>query len=579
MHRIQRFLLWVLAVSSLVAIAAVVAGLSFRAAIGTPAVEFRANAVYAPNGVVTTSQPLASQAGLAVLQRGGNAVDAAVTAAAVLSVVEPYMTGIGGDMFAMVWLENEQRLVGINGSGYAGALMTAERIGERGKVPDEGAQSVTLPGALSGWAQLLEAHGTLSLAEALAPAIALAEHGFPVSKTTAAEWALFAGRINWDAGARATFLIDGSRTPAAGERFRNLDYAQTLKQIATQGPQLLYGGALGQRIASHLQQAGGFLTEADFAGYSAEWVQPMSVSFQGYRLWELPPNGQGIAALEMLKILEPFDLAAMQHNSAAYLHHLIEAKKLAYADLEHFVGDPAFMQVSPQQLLSDPVIAKRRALIEPSRALARATEEPSLTTSDTTYLSAADKDGNMVSLINSLAGPFGAGIVVPGTGFALQNRGVGLSMQPGRANSVAPGRRPFHTIIPGFVTKADEQGKQQAWLSYGIVGGPQQPQAHVQVLLNMLLFGMDVQQAIDAPRFRHWDDNQVSFEAAIPSATVEQLYNMGHAPQDPVMATAHRVFHGNHPALIFGGGQGVQKAQHGYVAGSDSRRDGVAAAH
>ncbi|OBP14883.1 gamma-glutamyltransferase [Rheinheimera sp. SA_1] len=579
MNGLKRFLLWALAIITLVALSAIVAGFSFRAGLGTPTTQFQEKAVYAPNGVVTTSQPLASQAGLTVLQRGGNAVDAAVTAAAVLTVVEPYMTGIGGDMFAMVWLEKEQRLVGINGSGHAGALMTFDKMAERRRVPDEGPESITLPGALSGWAKLLEAHGTLTLAQALAPAIELAEKGFPVSKATAIEWALFESKINWDKGSRATFLIDGSRTPAAGEWFYNPDYANTLKLIAANGPQVLYGGELGEKIAARVQELGGFLMQSDFANYSAEWVEPMSVSFKGYQLWELPPNGQGIAALEMLKILEPYDLVAMKHNSAEYLHHLIEAKKLAYADLEHFVGDPAFMQVKPEQLLSDEVVAKRRAFIDADKAMKRADPEPSLTTSDTTYLSVADKDGNMVSFINSLAGPFGSGIVVPGTGFALQNRGVGLSVQPGRANTVAPGRKPFHTIIPGFVTKADAQGKQQPWLSFGIVGGPQQPQAHVQMLLNMVLFDMDIQEAIDAPRFRHWEDNNVSFEQAIPQSTVDKLYTMGHAPQNPVMATAQGFFHGNNPGLVFGGGQGVMKSEKGYVAGSDSRRDGVAAAH
>ena len=579
MNGIKRFLLWTLAVITLVALSAIVAGFSFRAGLGSPSEPFLAKAVYAPNGVVATSQPLASQAGLTVLKNGGNAIDAAVTAAAVLSVVEPYMTGIGGDMFAMLWLEKEQRLVGINGSGHAGALMTLDKMAERRRVPDEGPESITLPGALSGWAKLLDTHGTISLAQALAPAIELAEKGFLVSDTTAAEWGLFESKVNWDQGSRATFLIDGARTPKAGEWFTNPDYANTLKLIAEQGPQVMYGGALGQKISARVQELGGFLTQDDFANYSAEWVEPLSVSFKEYRLWELPPNGQGIAALEMLKILEPFDLAKMKHNSADYLHHLIEAKKLAYADLEHFVGDPEFMQITPQQLLSEQVIAKRRAKMNANKAMERADPEPSLTTSETTYLSVADSQGNMVSFINSLAGSFGSGITVPGTGFALQNRGVGLSVQPERANTVAPGRRPFHTIIPGFVTRANAEGKQQPWLSYGIVGGPQQPQAHVQVLLNMVLFGMDVQQAIDASRFRHWEENKVSFEQGIAQDTVDELFSRGHAPQNPVMATAQTVFLGNSRGLIFGGGQAVMKLDKGYVAGSDSRRDGVAAAH
>ncbi|MBU1311469.1 MAG: gamma-glutamyltransferase [Gammaproteobacteria bacterium] len=579
MYGIIRFLKWAFAVIAVIGIASLVAGLSFRSGLGTPITEFKEKAVYAPNGVVATSQPLASQAGLAVLQNGGNAVDAAVTAAAVLSVVEPYMTGIGGDMFAMVWLESEQRLIGINGSGHAGALMTLDKLAGRNRVPDEGAQSITLPGALSGWAMLLQTHGTISLAQALAPAIALAENGFPISKTTAQEWGLFESKINYDKGARSTFLMDGARTPLAGEWFVNPDYANTLKLIAAEGPKVLYGGELGEKIAARVQELGGFLTQSDFANYQAQWVEPMSVSYKAHRLWELPPNGQGIAALEMLKMLEPYDLKAMQHNSASYLHHLIEAKKLAYADLEHFVGDPEFMQIQAEQLLDDAVIAKRRALIKPEQAMQQAEPEASLTTSDTTYLSVADKDGNMVSFINSIAGPFGAGVVVPGTGFALQNRGVGLSLQPDRANTVAPGRKPFHTIIPGFVTKADAQGKQQPWLSFGIVGGPQQPQAHVQMLLNMVEFGMDVQEAIDAPRFRHWQGNSVSFEQGIPQSTVDELYSLGHAPQNPVMATVQGFFHGNNPGLVFGGGQAVMKTSKGYVAGSDSRRDGVAAAH
>jgi gamma-glutamyltranspeptidase/glutathione hydrolase len=579
MRRIKRFVLWALGVITVLALTAGAVGYSFRAGLGEMPDNYQAKAVYAPNGVVTTSQPLASQAGLAVLQRGGNAIDAAVTAAAVLSVVEPYMTGIGGDMFAMVWLEQEQRLVGINGSGYAGALMTLDKLADRARVPDEGARSITLPGALSGWATLLEAHGTISLAEALAPAIALAEQGFPVSATTAEEWALFKSKLSGDAGARATFLMDDGRTPAVGEWFRNPDYASTLKMIAGQGAQAMYGGELGERIADRVQALGGYLTAEDFARYSAQWVEPLSVDYQGYRLWELPPNGQGIAALEMLKILEPFDLRSMQHNSVEYLHLLIEAKKLAYADLEHFVGDPEFMQVSPAQLLSEQAIARRRALIDRNEAMEHADPEPSLTTSETTYLSVADSKGNMVSLINSLAGSFGSGVVVPGTGFALQNRGVGLSVQPGRANTVAPGRQPFHTIIPGFVTKEDALGQQRPWLSFGIVGGPQQPQAHVQVLLNMVVFGMDVQQALDAPRFRHWERNSVSFEQGIPQETVDRLRSMGHAPQNALLATAQSFFLGNSRGLIFGGGQAVMKANRGYVAGSDSRRDGAAAAH
>lgn len=575
----KRFLLWTLAAVVIAVVAAIAAGFSFRAVLGPPIHETPPRAVYAPHGVVATSQPLASQAGLAVLQRGGNAVDAAVTAAAVLNVVEPYMTGIGGDLFAILWAAEEERLVGLNGSGRSGSLMTREAFQDIQRMPGDGPRTITVPGALSGWAALLERYGTITLAEALAPAIALAEEGFPVGDVTAAEWSIFEGFLQKDPGAQATFLFDGERTPAVGEWYANPEFAATLRTLAEEGPEVLYGGELGQRIAEHVQELGGYLTVEDFRQHEAEWVEPLSVPYKDYRLWELPPNGQGIAALEMLRILEPFDLAAMEHNTAEYLHHLIEAKKLAYADLEHFVGDPDFMTVTPEQLLSDEIIARRRAKIDPDRALRNADPEASLGQSETTYLTAADEAGNMISFINSLAGGFGSGVVVPGTGFALQNRGVGLSYREGRANTIGPRRRPFHTIIPGFVTKTAADGSQEPWLSFGIVGGPQQPQAHVQVLLNMLLFDMDVQQALDAPRFRHWRGNQVSFESAIPEEVVEELREMGHAPQNPLGQTAQAIFLGPNPGLVFGGGQAIQRLPRGYVAGSDSRRDGLAAAH
>ncbi len=573
----RRLLAWTGSLLLATVILATAAGLTFRVALGPAVHDSAPDAVYAPKGVVATSQPLASQAGLQVLQRGGNAVDAAVTAAAVLNVVEPYMTGLGGDMFAILWSEREQRLVGINGSGRAGSLMTREALG--GSVRERGAKSITVPGALAGWAALLESYGTLTLAEALSPAVALAGEGFPVSKTTASEWALFVDLLDSDPGARDAYLIDGERAPRAGEWFSNLDLAKTMQAIADEGPGLLYGGALGRTIAEHVQELGGFLTSEDFAGHRSEWVEPLSVPFREYRLWELPPNGQGIAALEMLRLLEPYDLASMGHNSATYLHHLIEAKKLAYADLEHFVGDPDSMAIEPERLLADDFIARRRTLLNPERALRHAAPDRSLTESETTYLAAADEEGNMISFINSLASPFGSGVVVPGTGFALQNRAAGFSIEEGRANTVGPGRRPFHTIIPGFVTKTGADGKQEPWLAFGIVGGHQQPQAQVQVLLNLLLFDMDVQQALDAPRFRHWRANSVTFETSIPESTIAELRSMGHRTQDPLMEVGSIILVGENMGLIYGGGQAVMRNDRGYIAGSDSRRDGLAAAH
>ncbi len=524
--------------------------------------------VYAPNGVVASSQPLATGAGLAVLQSGGNAIDAAVTTAAMLNVVEPMMTGIGGDMFAIVWLADEQRMVGLNASGRAGALMTREELVARGheNMPRSGAETITVPGALAGWQTLLDEHGTITLADALEPAIRMAEHGFPASPVIVDFWEGAEEMLARDEGARATFLMDGKRAPRPGEWFSNPDFARTLRLIAKGGPDVLYGGELGEAIVARVSELGGFLTLEDLRSHSVDWVEPISVPYRGYRLHELPPNGQGIAALEILRLLEPFDLKAMGHNSVAYLHHLIEAKKLAYADLEYFVGDPGSMKVSPDDLLNDAFIDARRARLNPERAIERADPGTAITASETTYFTVADRHGNMVSFINSIASAFGSGVVVPGTGFALQNRGVGFSLEAGRANAVAPGRRPFHTIIPAFVTKTAADGREEPWLSYGVMGGYMQPQGHVQVLLNLVDFGMDLQQALDAARFNHLDGNRVAIEPVVPLEVRRQLEAMGHVLADP-------------EGVFFGGAQAIMRLARGWAAASEPRMDGMAAGH
>lgn len=524
--------------------------------------------VYAPNGVVASSQPLATGAGLAVLQRGGNAIDAAVTTAAMLNVVEPMMTGIGGDMFAIVWLADEQRMVGLNASGRGGALMTREELVGRGheSMPRSGAETITVPGALAGWQMLLDEYGTISLADALEPAIQMAEQGFPASPVIVDFWEGAQEMLRQDDGARSTFLIDGERAPRPGEWFSNPDFARTLRLIAEGGPDVLYRGELGEAIVARVAKLGGFLTMDDLRSHRADWVEPISVPYRGYRLHELPPNGQGIAALEILRLLEPFDLKAMGHNSVAYLHHLIEAKKLAYADLEHFVGDPSNMDVSPDDLLSDDFIEARRALLDPDRAIERADPGAAITASETTYFTVADRHGNMVSFINSIASAFGSGVVVPGTGFALQNRGVGFSLEAGRANAVAPGRRPFHTIIPAFVTKTTADGREEPWMSYGVMGGAMQPQGHVQVLINLVDFGMDLQHALDAARFNHLAGNRVAIEPVIPIEVRRQLEAMGHVLADP-------------DGVFFGGGQAIMRLVRGWAAASEPRMDGMAAGH
>ena len=529
--------------------------------------------LYAPHGVAATSQPLATEAALGVLQRGGNAIDAAVTAAAVLSVVEPMMTGIGGDLFAIVWSAKEKRLVALNASGRAGALMVRDTFIARGRkeVVGRSAESITVPGALAGWQALLSRYGTIPLARALQPAIRYADEGYPVTPVISKDWEGAARVLERDEGARATFLVaDGAsrRAPRAGDWFRNPDYARTLRTIASGGPRVFYEGPLGERIVSRVRALGGFLTMDDLRKNQPTWETPISVDFKGYRVWELPPNNQGIATLEMLRMLEPYDLPALGHNSAAYLHLLIEAKKLAYADLARYVGDADHLTVPPSYLLSDKFIAERRSHIDRTHAAKQVDPGPALTSSETIYLTVADSAGNMVSFINSLFDEFGSGIVVPGTGFALQDRGAGFTLEPGLPNTVAPGKRPFHTLIPGFVTKPaanpqpDGRGD-TPWMSFGLMGGAMQAQGHVQFLLNMLVFGMDVQQAMDAARFRHLDGLRVALEAPVTDSVRAALTALGH---DIVVMRGQP----------FGGSQAIIRLPRGYMAGSDPRKDGYA---
>lgn len=520
--------------------------------------------VYAPHGVIATSQPLASAAGLTVMREGGNAIDAAVTAAAVLNLVEPHMTGIGGDMFALVWSAEEGRLVGLNASGRSGSLMTRNALRERGhaSVPIAGAEPITVPGALSGWTALLDRFGTISLARALEPAIRLAREGFPVSPIIARQWATETEKLRADEGARVTFLIDGTRAPGPGEWFRNPDFAATLGLIAQHGPGELYGGDLGRAIVERVRELGGFLTLEDLEAHRPVWVTPLSVDFRGARVWELPPNGQGIAALEMLRLLEPYDLDSLGHNTTAYLHHLIEAKKIAFADLARWVGDPSEMPAAPEALLDDRFVRERRGLIDSESAAERVEPGEAFTASETIYLSVADESGNMVSFINSIYWEFGSGIVVPGTGFALQNRGAGFTMEAGLPNTVGPNKLPFHTIIPGFVTRPSPDGEEPL-LAFGVMGGSMQPQGHVQLLANLLVFDMDLQEAIDAPRFRHLDGRRVALEGPIPDHVRAELAALGHVivPES---------------AVSFGGAQAVLRLERGWAAGSDPRKDGLA---
>ena len=517
--------------------------------------------MYAPNGAVATSQSLATTAALKVLQDGGNAIDAAVTAAAMLNVTEPHMTGMGGDMFAILWSATEKHLIGLDASGKSGSKIDFEalRADDPEQVPSRGARAVTVPGALSGWKALMEKYGSMTLADALAPAILVAESGFPVSPIVARDWAEQVELLAADPGARSTFLVDGA-APKAGDWFRNPDLSSTLQRIADDGPETFYGGALGQAFIDGLDELGGFLTIEDLRNHSFRWVEPLSVDYRGYTLHELPPAGQGVAALQILKMLESKDVGSLKHNSADYLHTLIEAKKLAYADIARYVADPDHMDVQPASLLDSDYLAERASLIDSGRAADHPDPGHLATSSETIYLTVADRHGNMISFINSIYGSFGSRVVVPGTGVALQNRGAGFTMEEGHPNQIAPNKRPFHTIIPAFVTKDGAP-----WLSFGVMGGPMQPQGHVQVLLNIVEFGMDPQEAIDAPRFQHFAGTEVAIENLDEEAAT-QLTAMGHTLLDA-------------GPVAFGGGQAILKLERGWAAGSDPRKDGMAAGH
>ena len=528
--------------------------------------------VYAPNGVAATSQPLATSAAVEVLEHGGNAIDAAVTAAAVLAVVEPMMTGPGGDMFALIWSAKDKKLVALNASGRAGSLMTREELVKRGRtrMPTSGVETVTVPGAVAGWDALLKKYGTITLEKAVQPAIGYAENGFVVTPVISGDWAGATRRLQSDPGATATFM-PGGHTPKAGDWFRNPDMANSLRLIGKEGPSAIYGGELGQKIVARVKELGGFITLEDLKRNEPTWVTPISTTFKGYRIWELPPNNQGIATLEMLRILDTYDLKAMGVNSAPYLHHLIEAKKLAYADLARYDGDADHLTLSPAQILSDPFIGERRSHIDEHKAQAHVEPGPGRVSSETVYLTVADKDGNMVSFINSLFDEFGCGVVVPGTGFALHDRGAGFTMEPNLPNTVAPGKRPFHTLIPGFVTKpgpnaAPDGTGDEPWMSFGLMGGAMQAQGHAQFLINLLVFGMDLQEAMDQGRFRHMDGLRVLVEPAISDSVIAQLKALGH---DVSIARPSQ----------FGGSQAIIKLAHGYAAASDPRKDGHAAGY
>ena len=475
-------------------------------------------------GVVATSQPLAANAGLDILKKGGNAIDAAVATAAVLTLVEPNSTSLGGDAFIMIYIAAEDKLVGINASGRSPYTMTLDALNERLDKHDmnsiRGIYSVSVPGAVDGWFEVLEKYGTMTMAEVLEPAIYYAENGFAVSPIIAGAWRGL--ERNQEPSTRAALLIDGERAPRAGDVFRNPDLAHSFRLLAEHGRDAFYKGPIAEAIVAYSDSHDGFLTMKDFADHTSTWVEPIFADYGDYRLYELPPNGQGIAALEMIKILGNVDLGAMGHNSAEYLHHIIEAKKLAYADIAKWNSDPEFSDLPIEEMISTEYARQQFERIDPNRAMRRP-ESGINGNGDTILLEVMDKDHNAVSFIYSIYGGFGSGLVAPGTGFPLQNRAALFSREPGHVNVVEPHKRPFHTIIPAMAFKDGE-----FLMTFGAMGGAVQPQQHVQIFLNVVEFGMNAQQAVEIPRINHGGGMNVTVEPGIDEAVLTQLEAMGH---------------------------------------------------
>lgn len=531
--------------------------------------------VIATHGMVATSQPLATMTALDVLKQGGSAVDAAIAANAVLGLVEPTGSGIGGDLFAIVWDAKTRKLCGLNASGRSPQALSLQYFKDHGitDIPDFGPLPVSVPGCVDGWFELHDKFGRLPMSTLLAPAIKYAREGFPLSELIAHYWKIGGDKLNTYPNFATTYL-PGGKAPAKGEMFKNPDLAQTYEIIASGGRDVFYKGALAKTIDSFCRREGCFLRYEDLAAHASEWVEPVSTNYRGYDIWELPPNGQGIAALQMLNILEGFELGALQHNSAEYLHLLIEAKKLAYEDRARYYADMQFSDVPVATLISKPYAEKRRALLNRRAASKQLPAgEARLAHGDTVYLTTADKDRNMVSLIQSNYRGFGSGLVPDGLGFCLQDRGALFALTAGHPNVFEPGKRPFHTIIPAFVTK---DGK--PLMSFGVMGGDMQPQGHVQVLCNIIDFGMNLQEAGDAARFHHGGSSEPTGEHMTDGGEVSLESDIGPETRKQLSALGHTI---GHKTGVFGGYQAIwyDATNDVYIGASESRKDGFAAGY
>jgi gamma-glutamyltranspeptidase/glutathione hydrolase len=531
--------------------------------------------VIAAHGMAATSQPLATQIALDVLKSGGSAVDAAIAANAALGLMEPTGNGIGGDLFAIVWDAERQELVGLNGSGRAPALMTLEYFREHGieKIPAHGPLPVSVPGTVDAWFELHARYGRLPMPDVLAPTIRYARDGFPVSEVIAYYMARNAPYLEKYPGFAATYM-PGGRTPATGEMFRNPRLADTLEAIARGGRDEFYEGEIARKIDAYMTENGGLLRYEDLAAHESESITPVSTNYRGWDVYELPPNGQGIAALQILNILEGFDVAAMGFGSAEYIHTLVEAKKLAFEDRARYYADPDFVDVPVAVLISKEYAAERRKLIAPDKAaVAYPAGDAKPDEGDTIYLTVADADGNMVSLIQSNYRGMGSGMTPGDLGFVLQDRAELFSLQEGHANVLAPGKRPFHTIIPAFVMKDGEP-----LMSFGVMGGSMQPQGHAQIVVNMVDFGMNLQEAGDAARINHRGSSQPTGERMTDGGVVHLERGFGDDVRERLEAMGHRLgasdgSFGGYQAILRDAEQGV------YHGASEVRKDGQAAGY
>ena len=529
--------------------------------------------VIAQHGMACTSQPLATQAALDILKAGGNAIDAAIAANAVLGLVEPVSNGIGGDLFAIVWDAKTKKLYGLNASGRSPYDLTLDYFESHGykKIPSLGPLPVSVPGCVDGWFELNKKFGSMPMSEILKPAIEYARNGFPLTELIAYYWGSNARSLRRYPGFEEIFMPNG-KAPEKGEIFKNPYLANTLELIAEKGRDVFYKGEIAEKIVQYMKAQGGFLSMRDFEDHHSDWVEPISVNYRGYDVWELPPNGQGTAALEMLNIMKNFDVASMGFGSPEYIHLFVEAKKLAFEDRAKYYADPDFNDLPTAQLISEEYGKKQAAMINPNRA-ARSYPAWGMERGNTIYMTTADKDGNMVSLIQSNFRGMGSGMTPGKLGFVLQDRGELFSLEEGHMNVYAPHKRPFHTIIPAFITKDGEP-----FLSFGVMGGDMQPQGHVQIICNIIDFGMNIQEAGDAPRIQHTgssdptggtmtDGGEVTLESGFSYETIRRLMQLG-----------HKIGYDYGP---YGGYQAIKwdNKNKVYYGASESRKDGQAAGY